>query len=243
MTEAEDNRLFFREEIDMISVNLNVPENKRTQFIDEIIQLSDFMNNYQDFDRYLPKLRSLWSPEPLLKANQDLKKVINVLKENWFAINRITSTDFRRKLAQLIDHPNARAILPKLTFVTYDDIPQVDNLLKEKVEKANIEDGSSVTYSKDPATTLVDLLNLLQMALATELEGRRKNTGGRPSTWLREHAIKELLSLHHSTFDKPATPTPGGPFSSMCHDLFESFGQSTDGLDEAIKRFLKKQPS
>jgi hypothetical protein len=243
MPKPENNRLFLRGEIEIIAADLNVPESKRAQFVDEAMQLSDFLEEFQGFEQYLPSLRSLEAIEPLIRANQEFKRVIDCLQENWFALNRNTSIDFRRKLAQLLDHPNASAILPELTFVTFDEIPQMGNFLKEKVKKTDAEDGTSITYSNNPATTLVNLLNLLQTALAAELEGRRKNSGGRPPKWVRGHCIKELQSLHDSTFDKPATTTPCGPFSNMCHFLFESFGQSTDGLDEAIKRFLRKQSS
>lgn len=243
MPNPEDDRRFQKQEFEIIATDLNVPESKRVEFIGEALQLLNFMDAYGGFDQYLPRFRSIASIKLLKKANKDLKKTIDCFRNNWFAMNRNTSIDLGRILAQLLDHPNARSLIPGHTFVTLDGIPQMDNFFGEKAEGMGTEDETSITYAKDPGKTFVGLLDLLQTALAVELQERRKSAGGRPSVWLREYCLKELLALHDKTFDKPATSTPAGLYSNMCHFLFESFDQPTDGLDEAIKRFLGKQSS
>ena len=220
---------------------LCVPKEKQSYFADKVLELSALNREYGGFGDYLPALKRVFSVEPLERASMDLKKGIDLLREHELVLNRAISIDFRRTLVELLDHPKAHALLPDCKFASLDSYLREPESLADRLENMKTADGKSY---EAPAENLIALLDLLQKHLSQDLQRREQNAGGRPpKRWLRERSIQGLLVLHGEMFEEPATPTPDGKFSAMCHLLFESFGESTDGLDEAIKRFLRKRRS
>jgi hypothetical protein len=236
MQKQGDDRSSQKNDFENIAAILAVPVGRQAHFVDEAIRISNFINDHLDFEHYLPGVRKTFSVAPVKKANHDFKKSIQLLRENWLALNRAIPVDVSRDLAQLLNHPSARALLPESI-----QAPLVETELPaDKLEHQTLEDGCFGGQSRHPADAFLALMELQQSWLETILK-RPKNGGGGKSKWLRAHCLAELLVLHNDAFDERAVSTPKGKFCTMCSLLLDTFGESTVGLDEAINRFLREQ--
>lgn len=244
MQNSQDSCGAKKEEFELIAAELGVPEAKRARFVHEALVFAEILSWLRGQNHDYKPISFSVPAKSLKQTNQNLKSVIGDLRRQWFFLRLGTSLDFGRSLAQLLDHPSAVALLPNLRFITPDD-----QNVESTPQFAGLKGASSypkelqIRYAEDPDIALIGVLELLQKLLEAELEGYGPNSGGRPKDRIKHHILEQMHELHDEVFDRPANSTPNGSFCTMCALLFESFGEPTKGLDEAIKRFLKQYRS
>ncbi|CUJ81334.1 hypothetical protein PH7735_00006 [Shimia thalassica] len=238
----ESVQLHFEE----IATLLEVPQNKRNLFLQEVLEYSEVPSWLRDQDISYDVIRLHRPANALQKTAQRLGEVIEEFCQHRLTLHFLASPELSRTLALLLNQPDANALFPDLSFIipnpsNVEYLPQLSNFEGLGAIDGSISKDISIKYAEDPDLALISLLRALHKPLEQSLEGDWHNKGGRRSDRIREYTLKTLLALHDKVFGSRATSTPTGKFCTMCHYLFESFGESTDGLDEAIKRFLLKQ--
>ncbi|PSL12640.1 hypothetical protein [Shimia abyssi] len=209
-----------KKDFELIAADLEVPLTKREFFLDQALRISDLSRILQQRARYPNDIKNAISGKSLAPANRSLKKTIALLREQRDSFLFLATPDIHWKLVQLLDHTSTRTGFPGFNFGSTEN-----------------ETGSGKnSYTSD---MFIGLLALLQEWLEEELTSGKESVGGRPRNERRFGLLLEVFILHNTVFDHPATSAPGGTYSHMCHLLFESFGESTVGLEEAIKRFQK----
>jgi len=235
-------------EIEIIADELGVPSGKRQYFLKEAYELVYVYSNLRKEIFTDSRIFKKDAIKALLSAEKSIGKAVQIMRPNLMYLSLTFSPEISKNLAHLLNHPSAKSLLPEERFVSpnvynIDSIPQFMMLAHESPNILDDIAGDMTTYAEEPASTFVNLLELLQIMLALEIRNHKSSSGGRPKDRIRFHLLKEILSLHERVFEERATSAPGGLYSRLCCALFESCNESIDGLEEAIKRFLRQQRS
>lgn len=225
-----------REEVDSIADDLGVPERMKHDFISWITDLAKDINEA----RLNPSTLDIPTPTtryPLKSAAQALGKAHAAISSVMLLQDMEHSTDLHGSLAVLL----GRGGSDRLTAMSAV-LSQVDSKTEPlaSVFQMAVENHTNCRASGygAPFHDLSSLLAILEHLVARERPAFA-SLGGRPKDRLRAYVLKDLKALYQSTFVKRATTAPGGKYVRLCQHVFDSFGMSTEGLDEAAKRVLK----
>jgi hypothetical protein len=120
MPNPEDDWGPKKEEFEGIAADLGVPSDKRAYFVYEALVFSEVPGWLRDQGHSFQAMRGHEPINALKQANQDLKNAIEAIRKQSFFFNFTASIDLSRNLAQLLDHPNARTLLPDQGLITPD---------------------------------------------------------------------------------------------------------------------------
>lgn len=107
---------------------------------------------------------------------------------------------------------------------------------QRRIQNAVVE-----ALEKAPRPLVPRLLEVLENELEREIERTPSHAGGRPPRYVRDYVILELISIYEAATRERATTTAGGNFAQFCEAIFGCLQMNTQGLDEAIKRLLRRR--
>jgi len=178
--------------------------------------------------------------EALKAAGRALAKASAEISDQALVLDMEASKGLQDGLDALLGREGVSrvAAVKKALMETFHGKEPLSSLLpivdRQKAKRAGTDERTFDT----PYHDLGVLLSVLERLVSNEIRALRSQ-GGRQRDRIRWHIHKELLELHDSIFSKPATSAPNGTYGRLCQHVFDSFDMSTDGLEEAIKRFLR----
>lgn len=232
-----------RSEIEEIAEVLSVPASKREGFIlgaMELAEIFDYARNAMN-DPRAERREAIRQLEAVLNS---LEKARRSAESRAPYFNFSLSSEFSKTIGTIVSQPGVQRFLSEPQPVSpYDQradfAPEVFGQTEPNDGKADENCDVQAAFADFTGTALASLLEMQCRLVAAEIRRQKRYSGGRPRNRLRVFMLRDLQKLHDFAFSQRATSAPGGTFNRMCELLFDSYGEPTEGLETAIKRFLK----
>ena len=227
------------EELALIADDLGVPVKMKPDFITWIKDLAEILDESR-VTLNDPYAGQRWAREALKAAKQALSKAASEISRQALLLDMWTSTDLQSGLDALLgrDAVAHLAILEQAILDSSTDPGTLSSALQTSAMNRAVDVGTGRRSYDAPYDDLSRLISVLGQLVGHELR-TFKSRGGRPENRIRRQIFKELLELYKGIFSEPATSAPNGKYGRLCQHVFESFDIPTEGLEVAVKRFLK----
>jgi hypothetical protein len=227
------------EELALIADDLGVPVKIKPHFISWIRDLAEILDECR-VTLTDPYAGQRAAREALKAAEQALAKAASEITSHAFFLDLWTSTDLQSGLDVLLgrDAVGHLAILEQAILESSTDAGSFSSALQTTAKNRTVNLGMARRSYDAPYDELSRLIPVLGQLVGHELR-TYKSRGGRPEDRIRRLIFKELLELYRGIYSEPATSAPNGRYVDLCEKVFDSFGISTEGLEVAIKRFLR----
>jgi hypothetical protein len=196
------------------------------------------------------------STQDRFMAVERLKEVVNafakleaVLETNKASLATILPSDALEALGQAMSHEAIEAALdidlptPGLNAILLQASARGDTDIRAaKIDQHFGYVRKSLGLRRGPEL-LRYLLKEVADPMRDWLTANSENDGGRPSNAVRDYLIIYLANSAETILGRMATATAGGPFSRLCSAVFVACGLSTNGIEDALGRALKKRTS
>jgi hypothetical protein len=226
-------------ELALIADDLGVPVKMKPDFITWIKDLAEILDECR-VTLNDPYAGQRAAREALKSAEQALARAASEIRGQSLFLDMVTSTDLQSGLDVLLgrDAVTHLAILEQAISDSSTDPGTLSSALQTSAQNRTVNVRTARRRYDAPYDDLSRLISVLGQLVGYELR-TFKSRGGRPEDRIRRQIFKELLELYRGIFSEPATSAPNGRYGRLCQHVFESFDIPTEGLDVAIKRFLK----